>query len=77
MGEASHERNVFSAVSAALFGSVGLISLAYLVYKKIKLELSLGARYSGRMMGVPSPIIVPPKEPEEAPSPRRGFFFFG
>ena len=23
------------------------------------------------------PITVPPKEPEEAPSPRRGFFFSG
>jgi hypothetical protein len=63
---------VVSAVSAALFGSVGLISLAYRVYKKIKFELSLGARYSDRMMGVPSPITVPPKEPEEAPSPPVG-----
>ena len=27
-------------------------------------------------MGFSLPIIVPPKEPEEAPSPRRGFFFF-
>ena len=26
-------------------------------------------------MGFSLPIIVPPKEPEEAPSPRRGFFF--
>src|ERR1700674_4844989 len=74
--KASHEGNVVSAVSAALFGSVGLISLVYRVYKKIKFELSLGARYSDRMMGVPSPITVPPKEPEEAPAlPRvRGFF---
>ena len=26
-------------------------------------------------MDLPSPSLFPPKEPEEAPSPRRGFFF--
>jgi len=63
--KASHERNVVSAVSAALFGSVGLISLVYRVYKKIKFELSLGARYSDRMMGVPSPSLFPQRNPKK------------
>ena len=55
-------------------GQVRLISLAYRVYKKIKFELSLGARYSDRMMGVPPPSLFPQRNPK-APSPVGAFLF--